>query len=651
MSRSPKRIADLVEKYLEGTLDPQGRQELLGYLKEDAEVRRTFLEQLDFSNLVSELYRAEEFTMNTVEKILWTRATPEDSEVKRLGLSTRRRLTVEHASSWGMWAVVAAAILIAIAMVVVLGPSDSNRPQTQKANEARERTWKEPNPRRQAERERQQREGAAAEAEERRRDAEARLREIEAKRQAMARPKTESDEDSQAKAKRLKDLEALKRDQDRIEEELRQSPPSPKKIDPPAPSATARDEKTPPAPTAPQAPSLGATQAVVARVEEVEGEAFRANKDGKSPLGAGADVFAAEGLETGGGASRIVLRFADKTRVDVGPDSVLAELKADSGKSLALSRGSLRAVVAKQPVEQPMVVTTPHGQVKVLGTTLRILIDPDPAKGTRLDVEEGKVEFKRLMDGKTVLVESGHFAVAAAGAELVAKSRAFWEGALAVYPFNEGRGTKVHDISRKGSPLDLKIENEYSIRWLPKGLAIIAPTLVASTHPARKIIDACKASNELSLEVWVRPAALTPAGKDARIVALSVDQGNQNLLFCQDGVDGPPNSYMVRFRTTATDNIGKPQLDAPEGAAALRLAQVVYSRAKSGAAVLYVDGAEVARATVAGNLSNWIESYRLGFGNEFTYDRPWLGEYHFAAFYNRALTAEEVREHYRAGIE
>src|SRR5262249_19288412 len=56
------RIADLVERYLEGTLDSQGRQELLGRLRADVEVRRAFLEQLDLANLVSELYRAEDFT-------------------------------------------------------------------------------------------------------------------------------------------------------------------------------------------------------------------------------------------------------------------------------------------------------------------------------------------------------------------------------------------------------------------------------------------------------------------------------------------------------------------------------------------------------------------------------------------------------------
>jgi hypothetical protein len=83
---------------------------------------------------------------------------------------------------------------------------------------------------------------------------------------------------------------------------------------------------------------------------------------------------------------------------------------------VALSNGSLRAVVAKQ--EQPMIFASSDGEAKVLGTTLRISVDPDPKKGMRLEVEEGRVELKRLSDQKTVLVESGHFAVAAAGVEL-----------------------------------------------------------------------------------------------------------------------------------------------------------------------------------------------------------------------------------------
>jgi hypothetical protein len=645
MSHSHRRIADLVEKYLEGSLDPRGRLELLGCLKGDADLRRAFLEQLDFSNLVSELYRADDFTMNTVERILWTRRFPQVPGGKPAPRQPRRRPASERTSFWRGWALLAAALLVAVAVVVVLGPPESGPAGRPRASEARKRIVRESEAGSQEERGR-----ALVEAEEKRRNAPAELRDTRAERQDLAGPKAGAAEDPRAKENRGKDLDAHKGDQERIEEQLRQATRPVRKVEGSAPGATAREEKTPPAPAAPAAPSPGTTQASVARVEEIEGEVFRVTKEGRSALGAGADLFAADGLETGGGASRLMLCFADRTRVELGPETALSELRVDPGKRLDVARGRVRALVAKQPKDRPMQIATPHSQARVLGTTLRIIVNPDPAKGTRLDVDEGKVELKDLA-GRTVQVESGHYAVAAAGMDLVAKPLAFWEGALAVYLFNEGRGTRIHDVSRKGSPLDLKIEQESCVRWLPKGLAIVSPTLVASVNPARKIVDACKSSNELTLEAWLRPATRTPAGKDGRIAVLSVDTDNQNFLLGQDGNDGPPNSYVVRFRSTATDAVGKPQLDSPGGTAALRLTQVVYSRARSGAAVLYVDGAEVAGATAAGNLSVWNDGYRLGLGNEFSCDRPWLGEYRLMAFYSRALSAEEVREHYRAGVE
>jgi hypothetical protein len=653
MIRLPKRIAELVEKYLDGSLDPRGRQELLGCIRDDADMRQRFLEELDFSNLVSELYRADDFTLNTVERILWTQRMPKVQEGKSTSRRPRRRPLSENRSSWSSWALLAAALLFAVAMVAVLRPSRSGSAEPQKVNEARRQTWNESTVRRQTEREAEGHERVAAGAEEKRRDAEAPRRNIEEKPRALTPPDIGPADDPRALDKRREERDAPGRRPERTLDEPRAPGRPAETVERPAPGAMPRDEKTPPAPSAPAAPSPRVTHASVARAEEVEGEAFRVTKDGTVPLGAGADVLGAEGLETRGGSSRLALRFPDKTRVDLGPDTLLAELAElaeDSGKRLLVSRGSLRAVVAKQPKEQPMIIATPHGQITVLGTTFRLRIDPDPAKGTRLDVEEGSVELKNLA-GKTVQVESGHYAIAAAGMDLAAKPLAFWEGALAVYLFNEGRGSRVHDLSRKGSPLDLKIDNEYCVRWLPKGLAITHPTLIASTAPARKIVDPCKLSNELTLEVWFRPATLATGAKDQRIVTLAVDTGNQNFLLGQDGVGGPPNSYVMRFRTTATDLVGKPQLDSPDGTAALRLTQVVYSRSRSGAAVLYVDGAEVARATVAGNLSAWNDGYRLGLGNELSYDRPWLGEYHLAAFYSRALGAEEVREHYRAGVE
>jgi hypothetical protein len=622
-----QRVADLVEQYLEGTLDAEGRRELLRRLQADVDVRRAFLEQLDLSNLVSELYRAEDFTVNTVDRILWTTRLPQVPDVWRSTRRTGRRQSSEPTPSGMAWAFGAAAILIVGAITSFWSSSETNPGMTRRFNETRARTSKETPSEREW--------------------AEAPLRGREGNREALSQPDSRIPEDLSKGEKRRKDLDAPKRDPDRIEEPPWKSVPLAGTSEIPVPSGTPHEAHAPPGTPI---PPPGATQATLAQVEEIEGEAFRVTPQGKSPLRLGADILAAEGLETGGGTSRMVLRFADKTRVEVGPESAIAELKVDSGKRLEVARGTVRAVVARQPKDQPLVLATPHGQAVVVGTTLRIVVDPDPAKGTRLDVEEGKVELQNLA-GKAVMVESGHFAVAATGIELVAKPLAFWEGALAVYLFNEGRGNRVHDVSRKGSPLDLRIEKESSVRWLPRGIAIVSPTLLSSVRPARKIIDACKATNELTLEAWIRPATLTPVERDNRIVTLSADWGNQNFFLGQEAAEGPTRSYFMRFRTTETDSIGKPILASTEGKVELKLVHVVYTRSSKGAAVLYVEGEEESKATTAGTLATWDEGYRLGLGNELTHNRSWLGEYHFLALYSRTLSAEEVRQHYRAGVE
>jgi hypothetical protein len=328
-----------------------------------------------------------------------------------------------------VWAV-AAAVLAAVTLFVVRSPSGSDPAASQRAAEARARASQEAESRRQAERDRQERQRASANSEARRQEAEAQarrlaaeaqLREIEEKRKVLTQAKPKTGEDLQATEKREKDLEALKRDQERIEQELREAAELAKMARRPALAQPSQEGKAQSPPPTQATPPQATTQAALARVEEVSGEAFVVTKEGKSPVSAGTNLLPGQGLETAGGASRIVLRFSDKTRVDLGPDSVLGEVKIDSGKRLSVTQGTVRAVVAKQPKGEPLIFTTPHGQATVLGTTLRLVIDPDPKKGTRLEVEEGKVELKNLT-GKTVYAESGHYAVAAVGVELVARA-------------------------------------------------------------------------------------------------------------------------------------------------------------------------------------------------------------------------------------
>jgi len=198
--------------------------------------------------------------------------------------------------------------------------------------------------------------------------------------------------------------------------------PAPRPEPKPVPSEEPKPAPSPEPKPAPEAPKPQRSQVVgIARIDKVDGAAFLTTKDGKSPALAGTEFAAGQGLETSGSGSRVVLVFTDKTQVELGPDSALSDVKVDAGTRLNLASGTIRADVTPQPKTKPLIVATPHAEAKVLGTTLRVVADRDPKKGTLLEVEKGRVELRRLSDRKTVLVGSGQFAVAAPGSDMKAK--------------------------------------------------------------------------------------------------------------------------------------------------------------------------------------------------------------------------------------
>jgi hypothetical protein len=417
----------LILRYLHQELNAQEMERLKHFLSIHPESAVRLLELSD-----EELLFLEGLSVGVAEEGRGAVGSSGPPELGPRKLTTRRftrRVLTPSRRSWGIPGLVAAVVLLAVTAFLVFGPLGPDSASSDKAKEARARASQEAEARRQAERDRLARERATADSEARRQEAEAQakrleveahLREIEEKRRVLTQAKPKTGEDPQATEKREKDLAELKRDQERIEQELKDAVQLAKKSERPAPATPPQEEKPKPSPAAPGSPSQGTTQAPLAKVEEISGEAFVVTKDGKSPVTAEANLLPGQGLETGGGTSRIVLRFSDKTRVDLGPETLLAEVKTDSGKRLALTQGTVRAVVAKQPKGEPLIFTTPYGDAKVVGTTLRLYVDPDPRKGTKLEVEEGKVELKNLT-GRAIMVESGHYAVAAVGVELVAR--------------------------------------------------------------------------------------------------------------------------------------------------------------------------------------------------------------------------------------
>jgi pectate lyase len=212
-----------------------------------------------------------------------------------------------------------------------------------------------------------------------------------------------------------------------------------------------------------------------------------------------------------------------------------------------------------------------------------------------------------------------------------------------LYTFEEGSGTTVNDVSGVGSPLNLTVNDANAVDWIPGGLNISAPTIASSANEATKLIEAAQASNELTIEAWIRPTHLAQDGP-ARIVTLSEGQDRRNFTLGQEGA-----TFDFRLRTTTTSDNGLPPLSTAGHCPTSGLYHVVYTRAESGAVKIYVNNTEKVNGNVGGDLSNWEDDYHLALANELSDDRPWLGAYYLVALYSQALGPDEVSQNFNAG--
>ena len=225
------------------------------------------------------------------------------------------------------------------------------------------------------------------------------------------------------------------------------------------------------------------------------------------------------------------------------------------------------------------------------------------------------------------------------------RARRVVAGLQTLYDFKEGSGTTVHDVSGVGAPLDLNIADPGNTTWSNDGLQIDDATVVRSPAPASKIIAACVASNELTLEAWLVPFAAAASGP-ARIMTVSPHENSNDFMFGQGPDNGSPGAvYTMHVQTTTYP----PALSTPAGSAAPELQHVLYTRDSAGHARIWLNGQLAASATVGGTFAGWYPTYVLSLANEATRSRPWFGQFQLAAVYSRALTPAEVLQNFDFG--
>jgi ferric-dicitrate binding protein FerR (iron transport regulator) len=152
----------------------------------------------------------------------------------------------------------------------------------------------------------------------------------------------------------------------------------------------------------------------VARLEAVAGQVRLIATAGRSEeVGPGREILAGQGLETVGD-SRATVKLPDGTSLDLMGRTKVEEFAQGGENRIVLSKGKLAAEVAHQAADRPMIFETVHGDAKVLGTSLKLAVDPDFEKGsTRLEVTQGLVRLTRRHIGDSVEVAAGHYAVVA----------------------------------------------------------------------------------------------------------------------------------------------------------------------------------------------------------------------------------------------
>jgi hypothetical protein len=163
---------------------------------------------------------------------------------------------------------------------------------------------------------------------------------------------------------------------------------------------------------------------------------------------------------------------------------------------------------------------------------------------------------------------------------------------------------------------------------------------VQSAGTATKVINACKSSNEVTVEAWVAPDNTTQTGP-AAIASIAQNTTKRNVTLGQS-----TNTYNGQLKTSTTSQAGT-QLSTG-AVASVSLTHVVYTRSSTGAVRIYVNGTQVASSTLTGNLSGW-SNYNLALGGEPNGARYWLGDMHLVAIYSRALTAAEARQNWLSG--
>jgi chitodextrinase len=226
------------------------------------------------------------------------------------------------------------------------------------------------------------------------------------------------------------------------------------------------------------------------------------------------------------------------------------------------------------------------------------------------------------------------------------------EGLQVLYQFDEQEGETIRNQAPNGvgDEANLVIKDPLETYWLPgKGLKVTGNTIISSEGPPGTLLERISQSNEISLELWIRPGEIDQTGP-AQLLTISKDHYTRAVTLGHSGNQASYN-YIARLTTeTSGSENGLPEVITEDGFISLNLHHVVYTRNSAGEEKIYVNGIVKYSGTRDGDLDFSGEDFLIGIANEVSGEGAWHGTYYLAAIYNRALSQDEVDQNRDAGV-
>ena len=220
---------------------------------------------------------------------------------------------------------------------------------------------------------------------------------------------------------------------------------------------------------------------------------------------------------------------------------------------------------------------------------------------------------------------------------------------VAYYNFQYVQNNVIPDLSGYQEPLNLLIDEPVNSVKSEKGaISIVFPAHVRSVTSATKIVNACKQTNELSIELWVNsydnnfnPSTIISLANDSNDVGFEVQQDVQNS-------DESPY-YKVLLQTKSTFSNGLPAIQQSIPHRGNTFNHFVFTHSLNGDDCIYVNGELVGQGYRFPSLNTWKNDFYLTLADNGDDEQPFIGSIYLCAVYNKALTQDQVTKNYLAG--